>query len=320
MTTSAAVPLRAICLMGPTASGKTDVAIELSRQFPCELISVDSAQVYRGMDIGAAKPSPDMLAAHPHRLIDIREPTQQYSAGEFCRDVIVAMEEITAAKRIPLLVGGTMLYFQALQQGLADLPEADADVRAQLDARAAAEGWQALHAELALLDPVTAERLEPTDAQRIQRALEVCMLAGEPMSGLLASTAPPVAADYLNIALLPSDRGALHRQIEMRLEQMLADGLLAEVEGLLARPGMSAERPAMRAVGYRQLAQQLNGELEPQQALEKAVIATRRLAKRQLTWLRSWPDLHTVDSQAVDAAAQVAKIVEPWLGAMQPAE
>jgi tRNA dimethylallyltransferase len=310
-------PLRAICLMGPTASGKTAVAIELSKLFPCELISVDSAQVYTGMDIGTAKPTPEVLAAYPHRLIDIREPTQQYSAGEFCRDAIVAMEEITRAGRVPLLVGGTMLYFQALQKGMADLPAADAELRAQLDARAAVEGWPALHAELALLDPLTAERLRPADAQRIQRALEVCISAGEPMSGLLATTAPPVAADYLNIALLPSDRGILHRQIETRVDQMLAEGLLAEVEGLLALAGISAASPAMRAVGYRQMAQTLSGELRADEARDKAIIATRRLAKRQLTWLRSWPDLHSVDSLAADAAEQVAKIVSPWLGAMQ---
>ena len=174
--------------MGPTAAGKTAIAMGLASRFSCELISVDSAQVYRGMDIGTAKPQPEELAAHPHRLVDIRDPAEQYSAGDFCRDVVVAMEEISAAGKVPLLVGGTMLYFQALQKGLADLPEADSELRLQLDERAAAEGWPALHAELAELDPVTAARLGPTDAQRIQRALEVCLTAGEPMSGLLANT------------------------------------------------------------------------------------------------------------------------------------
>ncbi len=305
--------MRAVCLMGPTSAGKTELAIELSREFPFELISVDSVQVYRGMDIGTAKPTRAVLAAHPHRLIDIRDPWEAYSAGKFCRDVVAAMHEITAAGRIPLLVGGTMLYFQSLQRGLAELPEADPELRAQLDARAAKQGWPALHAQLRSLDPVSAARISPADAQRIQRALEVSISAGEPMSGLLAATAPPVVAEYLNIGLLPSDRQLLHERIATRMGHMLADGLVEEVQGLLALPEMSAEIPAMRAVGYRQIGSHLAGELTQVDACAKAVVATRRLAKRQLTWLRSWPDLHVVDSLSPERLAIVGRIVHAWL-------
>jgi tRNA dimethylallyltransferase len=299
--------------MGPTSAGKTELAIELSREFPFELISVDSAQVYRGMDIGTAKPTRAVLAAHPHRLIDIREPWETYSAGQFCRDAVTAMHEITDAGRIPLLVGGTMLYFQVLQRGLAELPEADPDLRAKLDARAAKEGWPALHAQLQSLDPVSAARIQPTDAQRIQRALEVTISAGEPMSGLLTATAPPVVAEYLNIGLLPTDRQLLHKRIATRLEHMLAEGLVEEVQGLLALPEMSAEIPAMRAVGYRQIGLYLAGDLTQVDACAKAVVATRRLAKRQLTWLRSWPDLHVVDSLSPERLVIVRRIVHSWL-------
>jgi tRNA dimethylallyltransferase len=313
MTDSSQAPMRAVCLMGPTAAGKTDLAIELSREFPFELISVDSVQVYRGMDIGSAKPAPEILKAHPHRLIDIRDPWEAYSAGEFCRDVVVAMQEITAAGRMPLLTGGTMLYFQALQRGLADLPDADSDLRARLDERAVTEGWPALHAELRLLDPVTADRIRPNDAQRIQRALEVCLSTGEPMSELMSTTAPPIAAEYLNIGLLPSERQVLHERIAARLELMLSNGLVDEVQNLLAQPEMSPERPAMRAVGYRQIGLHLAGELTLEEAQAKAVIATRRLAKRQLTWLRSWPDLQVVDCLSAERLGTLRKIVHSWL-------
>ena len=313
MTDSAQEPIPAICLMGPTAAGKTELAIELSKEFPLELISVDSVQVYRGMDIGAAKPSRAILEAYPHRLIDIRDPWETYSAGQFCRDVVIAMNEIVAAGRIPLLTGGTMLYFQALQRGLAELPEADPDLRAQLDERAASEGWPALHAELRTLDPVTAERLKPNDAQRIQRALEVCLSSDEPMSELVAATEPPVAASYLNIGLLPSDRLVLHERIARRLEQMLTEGMVDEVCGLLDLPGMSLEIQAMRAVGYRQVGLYLAGELSLDDAQAKAVVATRRLAKRQLTWLRSWPDLHVLDCLSTDRLVILRQIMHSWL-------
>jgi tRNA dimethylallyltransferase len=313
MTDSAQEPIPAICLMGPTAAGKTELAIELAKEFPLELISVDSVQVYRGMDIGAAKPSRAILEAYPHRLIDIRDPWETYSAGQFCRDVVIAMNEIVSAGRIPLLTGGTMLYFQALQRGLAELPEADPDLRAQLDERAASEGWPALHAELRTLDPVTADRLKPNDAQRIQRALEICLSSDEPMSELVAATEPPVAASYLNIGLLPSDRLVLHERIARRLEQMLTEGMVDEVRGLLDLPGMSLEIPAMRAVGYRQVGLYLAGELSLDDAQAKAVVATRRLAKRQLTWLRSWPDLHVLDCLSTDRLVILRQIMHSWL-------
>jgi tRNA dimethylallyltransferase len=223
------------------------------------------------------------------------------------------MNEIVSAGRIPLLTGGTMLYFQALQRGLAELPEADPDLRAQLDERAASEGWPALHAELRTLDPVTADRLKPNDAQRIQRALEVCLSSDEPMSELVAATEPPVAASYLNIGLLPSDRLVLHERIARRLEQMLTEGMVDEVRGLLDLPGMSLEIPAMRAVGYRQVGLYLAGELSLEDAQAKAVVATRRLAKRQLTWLRSWPDLHVLDCLSSDRLVILRQIMHSWL-------
>jgi tRNA dimethylallyltransferase len=298
--------------MGPTASGKTSHAIELTKRYPFELISVDSAQVYRGMDIGTAKPAPEVLEAYPHRLINIREPWESYSAGDFCRDAVVAMQEITAAGRIPLLVGGTMLYFQALQRGIAPMPGADPDLRASLDKRAAAEGWPALHAQLRELDPVTAARLQPMDAQRIQRALEVCILAGEPMSELHNATRPPVQADYLNIALMPAERDRLHRLIAERFMQMMDAGLLAEVRALSELPGVAAGTSAMRCVGYRQLWSHLSGTIGLDAAVEQAIVATRRLAKRQLTWLRSWPDIHATDSFADDVGTQMDGILDSW--------
>ena len=305
--------MRAICLMGPTASGKTDLAIALSAEFPVENISVDSAQIYRGMNIGAAKPPPDILARFPHHLIDIRDPQQGYSAGEFCRDVVPLMRGASERGHIPLLVGGTMLYFQALQRGLAELPEADEGLREQLDARAAAEGWPALHADLQRLDPVTAARLQPTDAQRIQRALEVCLLTGEPMAEQLEATSPPVQARYLNVGLLPGDRKVLHERIAARLDRMLADGFVEEVRQLLSLPGVGPDSPAMRAVGYRQIARYVQGELSLEEAREKAVIATRRLAKRQMTWLRSWPDLQVFEPDSDNCARELRNLLKVWL-------
>jgi tRNA dimethylallyltransferase len=309
----ASKPIRAVCLLGPTAAGKTEHAIALTKRYPFDLISVDSAQVYREMNIGTAKPGPAELDAYPHRLIDIREPWESYSAGDFSRDAVAAMQEINAAGRIPLLVGGTMLYFQALQRGIAPMPGADPELRANLDERAAREGWPALHAQLRELDPATAARLQPTDAQRIQRALEVCLLAGEPMSELHQLTRPPLDASYLNIGLLPSDRARLHGHIAERFKRMMAAGFLAEVTALSELPGMSADVPAMRAVGYRQLWSHIDGTLSLEEAAEQAVVATRRLAKRQLTWLRSWPDLHEVDSFAANGGEQMDGIVHSWL-------
>jgi tRNA dimethylallyltransferase len=305
--------MRAICLMGPTASGKTARAIALARRLPFEIINVDSAQVYRGMDIGTAKPSAAALKDTPHRLIDIRDPWETYSAGAFCADASNAIREIISAGRIPLLVGGTMLYFQALQRGIAQLPAADPALRAELDERAARKGWPALHAELQALDPVAAARLKPTDAQRIQRALEVCLLTGMTITELHRATTPPLKVDYLNIAIMPANRQILHRRIEDRLTLMLEAGFVAEVRALSQLANMSATVPAMRAVGYRQMWAHVAGELSLAEAARQAAAATRQLAKRQITWLRSWPELVTFDSLDENLEDQFDNLINVWL-------
>jgi len=305
--------IRAVCLMGPTASGKTAVAIALAKALPLEIVSVDSAQVYRGMDIGTAKPSPAILAETPHRLIDIRDPWEPYSAGAFCEDAASAMREIAAAGRIPLLVGGTMLYFQALQRGMARLPPADPDLRRDLDMRAARDGWPALHAELQALDPETAARLKPGDSQRIQRALEVCLLTGLSMTELHKATQPPIAAEYLNIGIVPQDRQALRARIDDRLAQMLKQGFVEEVRALRQLPQMSASVPSMRAVGYRQIWAHAAGEAGLAEAAQKAAAATRQLAKRQMTWLRSWPELAVFDGLGGTAEVPMHKLITAWL-------
>jgi len=299
-----------VCLVGPTAAGKTAVALELARQFPFEIVSVDSAMVYRHMDVGTAKPGADVLEATPHRLIDIRDPWEQYSAGDFCADARQSIGEISSAGRIPLLVGGTFLYFRALQRGMAPLPKAAPDLRAALDERGSEEGWPALHAELGTVDPVAAERIGPNDRQRIQRALEVFMLTGEPISQLQEATATEQDIDFLRIALLPSERSSLYARIEARFAQMMAAGFLDEVERLRAMPNMRASHPAMRAVGYRQLWEHLDGRADRAEATERAVIATRQLAKRQLTWMRSEPDKLQFDCLDVNATRQVVAAVK----------
>ncbi len=276
----------AIFVMGPTASGKTAVAMKLAERFPVELISVDSAQVFVDMNIGTAKPDAATLAAYPHRLIDLITPEENYSAARFYEDALAEMAEITAAGKVPLLVGGTMLYFRALLQGLAELPKADASLRAELDADAEKLGWPALHARLATLDPATAERLHPTDSQRIQRALEICLLSGRPMSELLAesqSTQPPY--EILQIALLPSDRSVLHKRIERRFDEMLLAGLYDEVAMLREKYRLSLDLPSMRCVGYRQVWEAQEGLYRRPEMRDRGVFATRQLAKRQLTWL-----------------------------------
>ena len=285
-----------IFLMGPTASGKTGVAVELVQRLPCEIVSVDSALVYRDMDIGTAKPDAATLAVAPHHLIDLIEPTQSYSAAQFRADALRLMAEITARGRIPLLVGGTMLYFKALSQGLNDLPQADPATRAALDAQAAERGWPALHVELARLDPITAARLHPTDAQRIQRALEVCLLTGRPMSALLAEeVSAGLPYRMLKLALLPGDRAVLHRRIADRFEAMLAQGLVDEVERLRRTYPLDLSLPSMRCVGYRQAWQHLDGGYDLAGLREKGIIATRQLAKRQLTWLRGMDGVTAFD-------------------------
>ena len=287
----------AVLIMGPTASGKTGLAVELVQRFPLDIISVDSALVYRGMDIGTAKPDAATLATAPHRLIDIRDPLQPYSAADFRADALREMADITANTRVPLLVGGSMLYFRALLDGLSQLPPADEPVRRALAQQAAGVGWPALHARLVELDPVAAGRINPNDPQRIQRALEVIELTGRPFSEVQSETRPePLPYRTLKIIVCPASRKELHRRIERRFDEMLAAGFLDEIKHLHTRPGLNADLPAMRAVGYRQAWDWLEGAHGLAEMREKAIAASRQLAKRQLTWLRResasvWYDL-----------------------------
>lgn len=286
------------CLLGPTASGKTAAALAFAARHPVEIVSVDSALVYREMDIGTAKPSAEERAAAPHHLIDIIDPADSYSAAQFRADALRLVGEIVARGNVPLLVGGTMLYYKALTQGLNDLPSADADVRAALDADAARDGWPALHARLAEVDPQTAARLAPNDSQRIQRALEVFMLSGKPMSALLAA---PRIQDretpyrFVPVALEPSDRAVLHKRIEARFDAMLAHGFIDEVRALRARGDLDLSMPSMRCVGYRQAWEYLDGACGYDEMRDKGIFATRQLCKRQLTWLRAMPERVVVD-------------------------
>ncbi len=275
-----------LAILGPTGSGKSALAMQVAAQLPVEIISVDSAQVYRGMDIGTAKPTPAERQAVPHHLIDICEPEQAYSAGEFRADALRLAGEIAARGRVPLLVGGTMLYFRALFRGIAELPVADPGMRAQLDARAAREGWPALHAELAGRDPASAARIHPHDAQRIQRALEVTAITGRSMDSLWVQEDSYTFGDWRVCILEPADRSRLHALLEQRFNAMLDAGFVEEVRTLLARPGLSEESHTMRLVGYRQLAAYVAGRTSLPDAAGKAIAATRQLAKRQLTWLR----------------------------------
>ncbi|WP_176059984.1 tRNA (adenosine(37)-N6)-dimethylallyltransferase MiaA [Paraburkholderia sp. BCC1876] len=315
MSSNTATPIP--CLLGPTASGKTAAALALAARRPVEIISVDSALVYREMDIGTAKPTDDELALAPHHLIDIVDPTDAYSAAQFRADTLRLTGEIHARGRLPLLVGGTMLYYKALTQGLNDLPAADADVRATLDADAAREGWPAMHARLAAIDAVTAARLAPNDSQRIQRALEVFMLTGQPMSVLLAAPArvDDAAAQwrFMPIALEPSDRSWLHARIETRFDAMLKSGFIDEVVKLRERGDLSPEMPSMRCVGYRQAWEYLDGVVDYPTMRDKGVFATRQLCKRQLTWLRGMTERVVVDCCDPHATARVLEAIEVLL-------
>lgn len=307
-----------VCLLGPTASGKTAAALALAQDTPLEIISVDSALVYREMDIGTAKPSADELAAVPHHLIDIIDPRDAYSAAQFREDTLRLVDEITARGRRPLLVGGTMLYYKALTQGLSPLPSADADVRAKLDEDAARDGWPAMHAQLASVDPVTAARLAPNDAQRVQRALEIFELSGKPMSQWLAEQAQapdtPSPHSFVPVALEPGDRSVLHARIAERFRLMLAAGFVEEVERLRARGDLDPGLPSMRCVGYRQVWEYLDGETDYDTMRDKGVFATRQLCKRQLTWLRSMPERHIVDCTAADAPQRALETVRALWG------
>lgn len=297
-----------LALAGPTAAGKTAASLALADALGAEIISVDSALVYRGMDIGTAKPSAAERAAVPHHLIDIRDPLQPYSAAEFAADAARLAAEIRARGKPVLLVGGTMLYFKALFEGLSAMPEADAQVRAELEAQAAAQGWPALHAELARIDPVTAARLAPADAQRIQRALEVYRVSGQPLSAWHAQArATPVLRPAALLALEPSDRSWLHARIAQRFDAMLAQGFIEEVRALRARGDLNAELPSMRCVGYRQAWEALDGQWPLAQLRDRGIFATRQLAKRQLTWLRALPQRRVIACDAPDAVDAVLR-------------
>ncbi|MEH6641347.1 tRNA (adenosine(37)-N6)-dimethylallyltransferase MiaA [Vreelandella glaciei] len=300
----------AIFLMGPTAAGKTDTAIALHERLGHELISVDSAMVYRGMDIGSAKPSAAELARAPHHLIDIRDPAEPYSAADFREDAIKLMRQISAAGRVPLLVGGTMLYYKRLIEGVANLPSADPVIRQQLETQWQYEGLESLHKRLAEVDAVSAQRIHPNDPQRLIRALEVYYASGRPMSELWAEQQPETFPwRVLSIALAPSDRALLHQRIAKRFELMMDEGLINEVTALKKRNDLHLGLPAMKSVGYRQVWDYLEGEYDYATLVERGIIATRQLAKRQLTWLRSWPSLEWVDSQRPDALDKVLKLV-----------
>ena len=305
---------KAILLMGPTASGKTAAALELARHFPIELISVDSAQVFVDMNVGTAKPDAATLAAFPHHLIDLITPEEAYSAARFRNDALACMADIVRRGRIPLLVGGTMLYYKALLEGLAELPAAAPAIRAEIDALAATHGWPAVHAELARVDPETARRLHPTDSQRLQRALEIYRLSGIPMSALLAQGEKQTPAyDYLALGLLPSDRAVLHTRIAARFDEMLAQGLEDEVSALRQRYRLSLELPSMRCVGYRQVWEAQDGRIPRGELRDRGIYATRQLAKRQLTWMKNTLRPELFDSLSADVLDRLSARVSTFL-------
>lgn len=328
----------AIFLMGPTASGKTDLAIALTKVLPCDIISVDSALIYRGMDIGSAKPDAATLAEAPHRLINIKDPDESYSVAEFYRDALAEMQEISARGRIPLLVGGTMMYFRVLRDGIAALPSANEAVRAEINKEAEIHGWAHLHAQLQTVDPVSAKRIKPSDTQRLQRALEVYRVSGKTLTEFWQAQEKPSPdsvvkknrtgnddkADYTNcgggllpvpyrlvqFAIAPKERALLHERIAQRFRIMLAEGFVHEVETLYKAGKYSADLPSMRCVGYRQVWDYLDGKLDYEQMVERGIIATRQLAKRQLTWLRSWPDLRWLETGDVNNLDKLLKYFE----------
>lgn len=295
-----------ICLMGPTASGKTELAIALLEHGPFEIISVDSAMVYRGMDIGTAKPEPEVLARAPHRLIDICEPYENYSAAQFRADALQAIEQTRSAGRIPLLVGGTMMYFKALQQGLSHLPPANPAIRAELTARAEREGWEVLHQQLQAVDPVAAARIHPNDPQRLQRALEIYLASGKTMTAHIAEDSKEeFPYPIINLIIAPSDRNILRDNIAQRFRQMLTKGFVAEVERLKTDPRLTVDKPAMKSVGYRQVWEYLDAKISYQDMSEHGIIATQQLAKRQLTWLRAWQNASWFDSLAANKLEKI---------------
>lgn len=310
---TAATPV--LCLAGPTASGKSAASLALAERWPVEIIVMDSATIYRGMDIGTAKPTRVEQSQAPHHLIDIRDPAETYSAAEFRNDVLALIAQIHSRGRVPVLCGGTMMYYKVLREGISELPEADAALRARIDEEARQRGWPALHAELAGYDPVTAARLAPNDSQRLQRAIEIYRSSGVPMSAWLARTPPASASPYryVTLSLEPSDRLALHARIARRYRAMLENGLLEETARLHARGDLHTGLPSVRCVGYRQLWDHLDGKVSLETAVEQAIAATRQLAKRQLTWLRSDTGRHVVDCLTPDATSQVVDMARAAL-------
>ncbi len=301
----------AIFLLGPTATGKTDIAMKLVEKLPCEIISVDSALIYRGMNIGSAKPSAEELARAPHRLIDILDPTESYSAADFRDDALREMASITAQGRIPLLVGGTMLYYRTLEYGLSELPSADPEVRQRLERQAELHGWQWMHDRLRDVDPIAAERIHPNDPQRLQRALEIYEISGQTMTELMAKqTQHQLPYRLIKIGLMPSDRQWLRDRVALRFRQMLEGGLIDEVECLRRNPELNLSLPSMRCVGYRQVWEYLDGEYDYEALYEKGVVATRQLAKRQMTWMRSDKALNFFDPQDPEVFESVLKFLE----------
>ncbi len=297
------------CLMGPTAVGKTDWACEWLTQAPFEIVSVDSAMIYREMNIGTAKPDTAFLQQYPHHLIDLRDPCERYCAADFCEDVLRVCDELFARQKIPLLVGGTMMYFHALQNGLSELPTADAHVRAQLLAEAEREGWDHLHARLARIDPQSAQRIHAHDTQRIQRALEVHQLTGQSLSSLLMKKPQREAMSFINVALIPESRAWLHDRIAQRFMQMLADGFLEEVSAVTQKWALTPDHPALRCVGYRQAWAYLQGQIDYSTFCDKGIAATRQLAKRQLTWLRQWPCDHVFYAEQRPSLARLREFI-----------
>jgi tRNA dimethylallyltransferase len=303
--------LPVIAIMGPTGAGKTDVALELAARFPVEIISVDSALVYRGMDIGTGKPGREALRRVTHHLVDILDPANAYSAGQFASDASLLIREIHARRRIPLLVGGTMLYFRALTRGLAKLPPADVAIREELNQRAQHAGWPALHQELATLDPAAAKRIQPNDGQRIQRALEVFRISGSTLTALQADTRSPIEdVDLLRFVWSPKERQQLYARIELRFHRMISAGFEDEVRALHRRSDLAADLPSIRSVGYRQLWEHLDGLYGLDEAVRRAVVATRHLARRQLIWLRAEPNLPWINSEEADAASILNRTME----------
>lgn len=299
-----------VFLMGPTASGKTALAMELYDRLPCEIVSVDSAMIYRDMNIGTAKPDAEMLARYPHRLIDLRDPAEAYSAADFRSDALVEIERIHAAGKIPLLTGGTMLYFHALQNGLANLPEADPVIRKRIEAEAAEKGWLAIHARLAEVDPESAERLNPNDAQRLQRALEVYEITGRPMTELWAEQqAQKLDSPVVSLSVMPPERAVLHERIEQRFDIMLEQGFETEVRALWERDDLELSMPSVRCVGYRQMWEYFSDQCDYETMRYKGIVATRQLAKRQITWLRSWENLNWLDTNDRDITDKALKLV-----------